>query len=189
MVFNYKPIHQFEETSSATEILFGYNALSFITIILGRCVSDKKELLANKIKLDKDHRCTNKSLILARKYCSGIFESNSIPIAIIQDDGVDREYTGITESKKPSFFMNNSKGMTMIKEWQELLNRDGKEGINIIDLKYENQIYRLSYGNIYCCGLILLLYHPKGEFIFAIYSSIYEEFDNIQKWKCKLNSV
>ena len=85
--------------------------------------------------------------------------------------------------------MNNSKGMTMIKEWQELLNRDGKEGINIIDLKYENQIYRLSYGNIYCCGLILLLYHPKGEFIFAIYSSIYEEFDNIQKWKCKLNSV
>ena len=55
----------------------------------------------------------------------------------IRDDGVGREYTRIMKSKKPSVLMHKSKGMAMTKERLELLNRDEKEGVNIIDLKDE----------------------------------------------------
>ena len=55
----------------------------------------------------------------------------------IRDNGVGREYTQIMKSKKPSVLMYKSKGMAMTKERLELLNRDEKEGVNIIDLKDE----------------------------------------------------
>ena len=56
----------------------------------------------------------------------------------IRDNGVGREYTQIMKSKKPSVLTHKSKGMAMTKERLELLNRDEKEGVNIIDLKDEN---------------------------------------------------
>jgi PAS domain-containing protein len=57
---------------------------------------------------------------------------------IVEDNGVGREYARIMKEKRPTLVQHKSRGMTITRERLTLLNDDEIQGVDVIDLKDEN---------------------------------------------------